>query len=146
MNVDSSGESRSVVKSIEFTTYPSELVAIMGLSGAGKSTLLSILNGSVRADEGDVLINGQSLSENYDTLKQLIGYVPQDDIIHSELTVYEALFYSSRLRLSKNLSDIEIDRKINRVLKALGIYGVKDKIVGSPERRGISGGERKRVI
>ncbi len=54
----------------------------MGLSGAGKSTLLSILNGSVRADEGDVLINGQSLSENYDTLT-VIGYVPQDDISHS---------------------------------------------------------------
>ncbi len=67
----------------------------------------------------------------------------KSDIIHSELTVYEALFYSSRLRLSKNLSDIEIDRKINRVLKALGIYGVKDKI-GAHQRGGVLVVERGR--
>lgn len=130
---------------ISFTIYPSEIVGIMGLSGAGKTTLLNILSGYSKPTEGQVFINGRDLYKNYDIIKNFIGFVPQDDIIHPELTVYESLFYSSKLRL-KDLSDDEIDNRIDIVLKELGIYKTKDVLIGSPDTaKGISGGQRKRV-
>ena len=135
-----------LLDNISFTIYPSEMVGIMGLSGAGKTTLLNILSGYNRPTEGEVFINGRNLYDNYKSVKNFIGYVPQDDIIHPELTVYEALFYSSKLRLSSDLSDKEINTRIDDVLKELGIYNTKDVLIGSPNtKKGISGGQRKRV-
>ena len=135
-----------LLDNMSFTIYPGELVGIMGLSGAGKTTLLNILNGDVNPTDGEVFINGRSLFKNYKSIKNFIGFVPQDDIIHPELTVYEALFYSSKLRLSSDLSDDEVNKRINTVLEDLGIYETKDVIIGSAQTtKGISGGQRKRV-
>ena len=140
---------------ISFTVYPGEMVGLMGLSGAGKTTLLKILSGYNKPTNGEVFINGVELYENYDDIKNFIGYVPQDDIIHSELTVYEALFYSSQLRLSNKVNKrsknkkkeiFEINKRIDEVLKDLGIEKTKDLLIGSPDtEKGISGGQRKRV-
>src|SRR5439155_14760032 len=75
----------------------------------------------------------------------MIGFVPQDDIIHSELTVREALFYSARLRLPRDFSNRDIHKRIDAVLAQLGLAGIDDVLIGSPTRKGISGGQRKRV-
>jgi ABC-type multidrug transport system ATPase subunit len=137
---------KTLLDNISFTIYAGEMVGIMGLSGAGKTTLLNILSGDLRPTIGEVYINNRDLYKNYDSIKNFIGYVPQDDIIHPELTVYEALYYSSKLRLSKDLSDDEINRRVNDVLEELGIAETKDILIGSPDTaKGISGGQRKRV-
>jgi len=147
VNDEEFGKTKKILlDNISFTIYPGELVGIMGLSGAGKTTLLNILNGDSNPTDGEIFINGRSLSKNYKSIKNFIGYVPQDDIIHPELTVYEALFYSSKLRLSSDLSDDEVNRRIDTVLKELGIYETKDVLIGSAQTtKGISGGQRKRV-
>ena len=131
---------------ISFTVYAGELVGLMGLSGAGKTTLLKVLNGYDAPSQGSAYINGYELSSNYNVLKTAIGYVPQDDIVHPELTVKEALQYYAKLRLPSDMSKKEIDQRIDNILKKLGIHGTADTIIGSPDTlKGISGGQRKRV-
>ncbi len=128
---------------VSLTVFPSELVALMGPAGAGKTTLLKALNGYTRPVEGKVLFNGASLYEYYDRFRQQMGYVPQDDIVHPQLTVRQALYFSARLRT--DLSDAEINERTEKVLADLGIPDKIDTVIGSPERKTLSGGQRKRV-
>lgn len=115
------------------------LMAIMGPSGCGKSTLLKTLNGESPATRGKVYLFNQELTSNYEYLKTQIGYVPQDDIVHKELTVYQSMFYAAKLRL-ENRSEEDINNKINQILDSLNISFIKNQLVGQ-----ISGGQRKRV-
>lgn len=115
------------------------LTAVMGPSGCGKSTLLKALNGDSPPTSGKVFISGLDLSENYDYLKQMIGYVPQDDIVHRELTVEQSLYYAAKLRLDQ-ADATYIEQKIEQVLKDLNITHIRKNLVGK-----ISGGQRKRV-
>ena len=115
------------------------LLAVMGPSGCGKSTLLKALNGDSPPSSGRVYISGLELNENYDYLKTQIGYVPQDDIVHSELTVEQSLYYAAKLRLEHSDS-VFIHQKIEQVLKDLNIEHIRHSLVGK-----ISGGQRKRV-
>lgn len=134
-----------LLSDVSLTIRPSEFVGLMGPSGAGKSTLMNVLNGYSPPFAGSVLINGRSLYQHFDEFRGLLGYVPQDDIIHSELTVREALFFSARLRLPADHNDHEIHNRIDCVLKQLGLVGIDNVLIGSPTRKGISGGQRKRV-
>ncbi|HWG21902.1 MAG TPA: FHA domain-containing protein [Terracidiphilus sp.] len=134
---------KRLLDSVSLTVFPSELVALMGPAGAGKTTLLKALNGYTKPVEGSVLFNGQSLYDYYDLFRQQMGYVPQDDIVHPQLTVRQALYFSARLRT--DLTDGEIDQRTSRVLKDLGILDRIDTVIGSPERKTLSGGQRKRV-
>ena len=127
---------------LSFTLHSGELLAIMGGSGTGKSTLLSILNGSLIPQEGSISINGHSISEPQ--AKDLIGFVPQDDLLIEELTVYQNLHYTARLCF-EGMSDEEIDRRVIKTLKDLGLDAAKDLKVGSPINKYISGGQRKRL-
>lgn len=122
-----------------FEVPSKSLTAVMGPSGCGKSTLLKALNGDSPPSSGRVLISGLDLTSNYDFLKTQIGYVPQDDIVHRELTVQQSLYYAAKLRLD-NASSEEIKVKVQEVLKQLNITHIKDNLVGE-----ISGGQRKRV-
>jgi ABC-type multidrug transport system ATPase subunit/ABC-type multidrug transport system permease subunit len=115
------------------------LLAIMGPSGCGKSTLLKVLNGDSPATNGKVYICGLELNRNYEYLKTLIGYVPQDDIVHMDLTVEQCLYYAAHLRI-ENGSDEVINQKIEQVLDQLKIQEIRHNQVGK-----ISGGQRKRV-
>ena len=115
------------------------LLAVMGPSGCGKSTLLKALNGDSPPSSGRVFISGLELNENYDYLKTQIGYVPQDDIVHRELTVEQSLYYAAKLRLEHSDSTF-IQQKIEQVLKDLNIAHIRNNLVGK-----ISGGQRKRV-
>jgi ABC-type multidrug transport system ATPase subunit/pSer/pThr/pTyr-binding forkhead associated (FHA) protein len=115
------------------------LLAVMGPSGCGKSTLLKALNGESPGSSGHVYIGGQELNRYFDYLKMQIGYVPQDDIVHRELTVDQSLWYSGKLRLPQ-LTDQQLSTKINQVLDELNISHIRSNLVSN-----ISGGQRKRV-
>ena len=128
---------------ISLTVFPYELVAMMGPAGAGKTTLLKALNGYTRPVRGTVLFRGQSLYDYYDLYRHMMGYVPQDDIVHPQLTVRQALYFSARLRT--DLTDAEIDARTQKVLNDLGIPDKIDTVIGSPEKKTLSGGQRKRV-
>ncbi|MCQ2168587.1 MAG: ATP-binding cassette domain-containing protein [Bacteroidales bacterium] len=127
---------------LSFTLKSGELVAIMGGSGVGKSTLLSLLNGNLIPQSGSITINGHDISEP--SAKALIGFVPQDDLLIEELTVYQNLWYTAKLCFDK-MPDSEIDRKVMSVLVQLGLDAAKDLKVGSAINKYISGGQRKRL-
>ncbi len=127
---------------MSFSLRGGELVAIMGGSGVGKSTLLSILNGSLSPDSGTLDVNGHPIGSP--EVKSILGYVPQDDLLIEELTVYENLYYTARLCFD-GLDEEEIHRKVMSVLNNLELDFAKDLKVGSPLKKTISGGQRKRL-
>ena len=127
---------------LSFTLRNGELLAIMGGSGTGKTTLLSLLNGSLKPQEGSITINGHDISEP--KAKDLIGFVPQDDLLIEELTVYQNLWFTAKLCF-EGMSDTDIDRRVMKTLKDLGLDAAKDLKVGSAINKFISGGQRKRL-
>ena len=127
---------------LSFNLRNGELLAIMGGSGTGKSTLLSILNGTLIPQEGTITINGHSITEP--AAKNLIGFVPQDDLLIEELTVYQNLYFTAKLCF-EGMSDEEIDKRVMKTLKDLGLDAAKDLKVGSAINKYISGGQRKRL-
>lgn len=130
------------IHNFSFTLESGQLVAIMGGSGVGKSTLLSLLNGSLTPQSGSITINGHDISEP--GAKELIGYVPQDDLLIEELTVYENLWFTAKLCF-EGMPEEEIDRKVMAVLTNLGLDAARDLKVGSAINKFISGGQRKRL-
>ncbi len=127
---------------LSFSTTSKNLVGIMGNSGAGKTTMLNLLNGSVKPSSGRILINGKELHEH--GLHGLTGNIPQDDLLVEELSVFQNLFFSSKLYFG-SLNDNEILEKVNYCLQSLGLYDIKDLQVGDPLNKFISGGQRKRL-
>jgi ABC-type multidrug transport system ATPase subunit/pSer/pThr/pTyr-binding forkhead associated (FHA) protein/ABC-type multidrug transport system permease subunit len=136
-------DGKPLLEPISLVAYPSELIAMMGPAGAGKTTLLKALNGYSHPASGQVLFNGINLYRHYDRFCQQLAYVPQDDIVHPQLTVREALYFSARLRT--DLTDDEIETRIDSLLRELNLSDKKDTIIGSPENKVLSGGQRKRV-
>ncbi len=125
-----------------FDLRSGELLAIMGGSGAGKTTLLKLLNGSLQPQSGSITINGHDLSES--ASRSLIGYVPQDDLLVEELSVYQNLWYVARLSFY-GIDDESLRQKVLSVLRNLDLENVKDLKVGSALDKYISGGQRKRL-
>lgn len=120
------------------------LVALMGASGAGKSTLLHVLNGTEKPSSGKVLINGIDIHNNPEKIEGVIGFVPQDDLLIEDLTVYQNLYFAAKLCFS-HLTETEIDELVVHTLDDLGLTQTKDLKVGSPLQKTISGGQRKRL-
>jgi ABC-type multidrug transport system ATPase subunit/pSer/pThr/pTyr-binding forkhead associated (FHA) protein len=137
--VGSGDRKKRILNDINISIYPREFISLVGTSGAGKSTLMMALNGFARAD-GQVLVNGDDLYRQFDLYRTMVGYVPQDDIIHRDLTVGNALRYAARLRLPPDTSAEEIEQRIEQVLELVEMVGQKDQVVTS-----LSGGQRKRV-
>jgi ABC-type multidrug transport system ATPase subunit/pSer/pThr/pTyr-binding forkhead associated (FHA) protein len=125
---------------VNLDLQPGQFVGLLGPSGAGKTTLLDALNGLRPAVAGRVLVNGLDLYEQYDLLRYQIGYVPQDDIIHRELTVRQALEFAGRLRLPADVARAELARWIDETLHTLDLERHVDVPIGR-----LSGGQRKRV-
>jgi ABC-type multidrug transport system ATPase subunit/pSer/pThr/pTyr-binding forkhead associated (FHA) protein len=142
---DNPAELKTLLDHVSFKALPGDFIALMGPSGAGKTTLLMTLNGYLPPTGGQVRINGEDLYAIYDALRGSIGYVPQDDIVHPELTVFEAVRYSARFRLPPDYSDEEINRRVETTLAQLGLEQVAHLQIGKPERKILSGGQRKRV-
>lgn len=134
------GKGITILQGLSLSISPGELVCIVGGSGSGKTTLLDSLNGFRPATSGRVLYNGVDCYDHFDMFRQGLGYVPQDDIIHPELTVYQTLYYAARLRLPGDTSDREIAVLIDEVLKTLELQQRRDTVV-----QRLSGGQRKRV-
>lgn len=132
------------IKPMSFREESGNLVGIMGGSGVGKSTLLNLLNGSLKPDEGDVYIDGYHLHEDADKLKGLIGYIPQDDLLIEELSVYQNLTFNARLCFGDDTEE-QIREKVDRMLKDLDLWDIRHLQVGDPLNKKISGGQRKRL-
>ncbi len=130
---------------VSFKALPGDMIALMGPSGAGKTTLLLTLNGYLPPSDGRVRINGEDLYSIFDLLRGSIGYVPQDDLVHAELTVFEAVRYSAKLRLPPDYSNADIDARVQQTLRDLGLDSVAHLEIGAPEKKVLSGGQRKRV-
>lgn len=135
---------RKGLHGINLAEESGRLVAIMGASGSGKSTLLNVLNGNLRPTNGAVTINGENLHAKLDAFKGLIGYVPQDDLLIDELSVYQNLFFNAKL-CYKDKSKEELDALVLKVLADLGLSETRDLRVGNPLDKTISGGQRKRL-
>jgi ABC transport system ATP-binding/permease protein len=142
---DEKASMKTLLDHVSFKALPGDMIALMGPSGAGKTTLLLTLNGYHPPTSGQVRINGEDLYLIYDALRGSIGYVPQDDIVHPELTVFEAVKYSAKFRLPPDYSDDEIDRRVEETLRDLGLETVMNLQIGKPEKKVLSGGQRKRV-
>ncbi len=122
------------------------LVGILGGSGVGKSTTLSILNGTMKPQMGEILINGYNLydEEERKSLNGVIGFVPQDDLLIEELSVYQNLYYNAKMCLD-NLPEDKLIEQVNQTLLDLDLDETRDLVVGNPLKKVISGGQRKRV-
>ncbi len=127
---------------LSFTLRNGELLAIMGGSGTGKTTLLSLLNGTLKPQSGSITINGHDISEP--DAKALIGFVPQDDLLIEELTVYQNLWFTAKLCF-EGMSEEDLDKRVMKTLKDLGLDAAKNLKVGSAINKFISGGQRKRL-
>lgn len=132
------------IDNISFRASKGELIALMGASGAGKSTLLQVLLGYNKPQEGEVLVNGHNFHNNFDFIKNYIGFVPQDDLLFENLTVYENLYYTSKIRLPE-LGKNQREFLIENVLKDIGLFDKKGLKVGNPVEKVLSGGQRKRL-
>ncbi|MFE4873140.1 FHA domain-containing protein [Streptomyces sp. NPDC056682] len=131
---------KDILKDVSFGVPEKSLIAVIGPSGSGKSTLLKALTGYRPANKGDVLYDNRNLYKQFAELRQRIGLVPQDDILHKELTVKKALKYAAKLRFPADTTENERQQRIDEVLRELKLDIHKEKKVTS-----LSGGQRKRV-
>ncbi len=131
---------RVILNDVSLCIDACEFVALVGGSGTGKSTLMMALSGYEPADQGEVRVNGDDYYRNFDAYRAILGYVPQDDIIHRMLPVDRALMYAARLKLPSDTRDAEIAERVDRVLAAVEMTAHRDTLVEH-----LSGGQRKRV-
>jgi len=134
-----------VLDSIHGIVKPGQVLAIMGASGAGKTSFLDILARKRKkgAVEGDFFLNGRKVNDSQ--FKRVVGFVDQEDTLMPSLTVYETVLYSALLRLPKDMSTDAKKYRVLETLDELGILGIKDTRIGDEGKRGISGGEKRRV-
>jgi len=130
----------NILQNISLCFQPRELVVVVGQSGGGKSTLINAIIGYKPATQGQVLVNGTNVYRNFDAVRNDLGFVPQKDIIHTGLTVYQALEYSARLRMPRDTTKEERHKRIMEVLEDLDLLHRKDSPIGK-----LSGGQIKRV-
>jgi ABC-type Mn2+/Zn2+ transport system ATPase subunit len=138
---------KQILSGIQGIAQPGQVMAIMGASGAGKTTFLDILarknkRGTV---DGDFYVNGEKVNDG--EYRNVIGFVDQEDTMLPTLTVHETILTSALLRLPRGMSNVVKEQRVFEVEKQLGIYHIKDQLIGSEEGKGrdISGGEKRRV-
>ncbi|KAI1812399.1 hypothetical protein GGS20DRAFT_23536 [Poronia punctata] len=137
------GAPRPILQNVTGSIEHGSLTAVMGGSGAGKSTFVNVLMGKTTNTGGVVAIN--NIPGKIKRYKKLIGYVPQDDIVLPELTVYENMLHSARIRLPRTWADVDIRAHVESVVDCLELSHVRNSLVGSVGKPVISGGQRKRV-
>lgn len=138
--VGSGDGKKQILHKADVEIKPGEFVAIIGGSGAGKSTIMNVLNGFDRNFTGEVYYNNINLKKNFQHLKGIIGYVPQEDIIYENLTLRKMLYYTARLRMLKDTDESEINHRIDNVLETLDLVQHQNTMI-----RKMSGGQKKRA-
>jgi ABC-type multidrug transport system ATPase subunit len=133
-------QTRKLLDNINLAVEPGEFISLLGPSGSGKSTLMDCLNGRRPATGGKVLANGEDFYRHFDSFRQLLGYVPQRDIVHTQLTVEQALYYTARLRLPTDTEDSELEARIQEVLRMMELESHRTTLIAN-----LSGGQIKRV-
>ncbi len=136
--------SENGLQKMNFRVESGNLIGIMGGSGVGKTTLLNLLHGKVKPTSGNMYINGYDINSDSEELKGLIGFVPQDDMLIEELTVYQNLYFNARLCFGDYLED-QLKETVEKVLHDLDLYEIKDLQVGGMMNKKVSGGQRKRL-
>ncbi|KAI8945898.1 hypothetical protein F4801DRAFT_566686 [Xylaria longipes] len=137
------GAAKPILQNVTGSIERGSLTAVMGGSGAGKSTFVNVLMGKATNTGGSVMVN--NIPGKIKRYKKLIGYVPQDDIVLPELTVYENILHSARIRLSRTWASADIKAHVDSVIDCLELSHVRNSLVGSVGKNYISGGQRKRV-
>ncbi|HBS87700.1 MAG: hypothetical protein A2W91_15665 [Bacteroidetes bacterium GWF2_38_335] len=132
------------IHNFNFYAESGEMIGVMGGSGAGKSTLLNVFNGNLAPQKGEITINGYNIYTEKKKLEGYIGFVPQDDLLIEELTVYQNLYYNAKLCFN-NFTEKQIVDACERVLHDLDLFEIRHLKVGSPLKKFISGGQRKRL-
>jgi len=132
------------VQKMNFRVESGNLIGIMGGSGVGKTTLLNLLHGKIKPLAGNLYINGYDIHSDSEEIKGLIGYVPQDDMLIEELTVYQNLYYNARLCFG-DYEEEQLRNIVEKVLVDLDLLEIKDLQVGDPLNKKVSGGQRKRL-
>jgi ABC-type multidrug transport system ATPase subunit/pSer/pThr/pTyr-binding forkhead associated (FHA) protein len=133
-------EDLNILQNISLVLQPREFIVVVGQSGGGKSTLVDAIAGYRPATHGQVFVNDTNVYENFDYIRDIIGFVPQKDIIHMELTVFDALDYTAQLRMPRDTTTDERHARVMEVLDDLDIAHRKDNQISA-----ISGGQQKRV-
>jgi len=131
---------KTLLSDINLRLEPRSLTAIIGPSGAGKSTLLNLIGGRIKASSGQVLVGGIDVEKNHKFVSQKIGFVPQADILHTELTARQAITYGAQLRLPNETSKSEIDDRVQEVIEKLELTERQDLRI-----KQLSGGQKKRA-
>lgn len=135
---------RAGLQNINIAEQGGKLIGVMGASGSGKSTLLSVLNGSERPSSGRVMINGIDIYERPHEVEGVIGFIPQDDLLMEDLTVFQNLYFAAELCFG-HYTHHELSVLVERVLLNVGLSEIRNIKVGSPLKKTISGGQRKRL-
>ncbi|MDD6137315.1 MAG: ATP-binding cassette domain-containing protein [Lachnospiraceae bacterium] len=131
---------KTILDQVDLSIGANEFVAIIGGSGAGKTTLMTAMSGFDTDITGDVYCNGINLRENFQTLKNIIGFVPQQDIIYENITLKKMLYYTAKLKMPEDTSKDEIERRIHDVLQMVELLEHQDTYI-----RRLSGGQKKRA-
>ncbi|MCI0751212.1 MAG: ATP-binding cassette domain-containing protein, partial [Flammeovirgaceae bacterium] len=135
---------RAGIQNVNIAEQGGKLIGLMGASGSGKSTLLNVLNGTEKPSSGNVVINGIDIHDHPEKVRGVIGYIPQDDLLMEDLTVFQNLYYSARLCFGQYDKD-HLAELVEKVLLNLGLTEIRNLKVGSPLEKTISGGQRKRL-
>lgn len=131
---------KTILDNVSLEIGANEFVAIIGGSGAGKTTLMTAMSGFDTSITGEVFCNGINLRENFQTLKNIIGFVPQQDIIYENITLKKMLYYTAKLKMPEDTSNDEIAERINDVLRMVELSEHQDTFI-----RRLSGGQKKRA-
>jgi ABC-type multidrug transport system ATPase subunit len=132
------------VRKMNFRIESGNLIGLMGGSGVGKTTMLNLLHGKTQPTAGNIFINGYDLNAESEKLTGLIGFVPQDDMLIEELTVYQNMYFNARLCFG-DFNEDQLNKTVDKVLADLDLMDIKDLQVGDPMNKKVSGGQRKRL-
>ncbi|APA14592.1 hypothetical protein sscle_13g093620 [Sclerotinia sclerotiorum 1980 UF-70] len=134
---------KTILQGVSGKVEPGSMLAVMGPSGAGKSTFVRLFMGKLKNTSGTTYVNGDA--RGMSEFKKIIAYIPQDDVVLSELTVRENILHSARIRLPRSWAEKEIERYVDDLLSCLGLSHIQNSLVGDSVKPVISGGQRKRV-